>query len=430
MQHPMIGKVSVVSRLGGGMMRLRTQLLVAGLVKILLVGGLVAIVAVERQHQSADARTLYQLADATRQARELSLYVQYNAHDTNAYTLGHLEHRQEFTEHSAEFDTLLAMLQGHVDAELLDADEREQLDEIQQTRAAYLTASERLFVAADAQRVNPSPANLSAQDAAWEASDQLGDQLDDQSQVLAQRIGDDLQRLELELADHERRFTLLVFGLGGIIILLIAGILALSTRALGRPLQHLVQGVQHITAGNYTVEVATDRKDELGVLGRAVAQLASTLQAQLGALQQREVQLQGQNQELKSLLETVRDLETPAIPLMDGVLVVPLVGHIDTRRAEHLQRGILDAVHTQQIRLMILDITGVTLIDTAVAQRIETLVRSIQLLGARVALTGIRAELAGTMVTQGIDFRDIYTPGRLQDGIAEILKDAHGAPRN
>lgn len=142
---------------------------------------------------------------------------------------------------------------------------------------------------------------------------------------------------------------------------------------------------------------------------------------QQAALQQANQELVTTNEQMTSLLTLVRDLETPVIPLLDGVLVMPLVGHVDTRRASQLTESVLAAVHDQRARTVIIDITGVSVVDTAVAQRLGRLAQSVQLLGAHVLLTGIRADVAQTIVTQGIDFSNIQTAGRLQDGVAAVL---------
>lgn len=139
------------------------------------------------------------------------------------------------------------------------------------------------------------------------------------------------------------------------------------------------------------------------------------------ALQNANKDLLSTNEQMNSLLTLVRDLETPVIPLLEGVLVMPLVGHVDTRRASQLTEAVLAAVHEQRARVVIIDITGVSVVDTAVAQRLGLLAQSVQLLGAHVLLTGIRADVAQTIVTQGIDFSNIQTAGRLQDGVAAVL---------
>lgn len=169
-----------------------------------------------------------------------------------------------------------------------------------------------------------------------------------------------------------------------------------------------------------TLERALDR-------ARHQAQVAITAQVQLEAqkaeLEAANTEMQAANTQMTNLLDLVRDLETPVIPLLEGVLLVTLVGHVDTRRATQLTDAVLNAVYTHRARAVIVDVTGVSIFDTAVAQRIAQLIGAIQLLGARALLTGIRSEIAQTIITQGINFSTIETTGRLQDGIALVLNN-------
>jgi rsbT co-antagonist protein RsbR len=169
-----------------------------------------------------------------------------------------------------------------------------------------------------------------------------------------------------------------------------------------------------------TLERAVERSNQ-----RAAAALAAQreLEQQQAALQTTNTDLSASNAQMTSLLNLVRDLETPVIPLLEGVLVLPLIGHVDTRRASELTNTALNAVHEQRARMVIVDITGVSVVDTAVAQRISHLAQAVRLLGARVLLTGIRSDVAHTIVAQGIDFSNIQTAGRLQDGIATVLSE-------
>jgi hypothetical protein len=202
--------------------KLRTRLLVSSLITVSVVVGLLAFILIERINLNARIDKLSQIISGAGMARELSLYVQYNAHDGNAYTLGHLEHRQEFVEHSAAFAATMTQLQGRITSGVLEEDEQTALDQIAQLRVAYIRASEDLFVAADANRATPSAANQAREDSSWETADQLGDQLDDASQELAGQIAADAQTLEQELADRNSRLIAWTFGLG----LAIAGLIA------------------------------------------------------------------------------------------------------------------------------------------------------------------------------------------------------------
>jgi len=111
------------------------------------------------------------------------------------------------------------------------------------------------------------------------------------------------------------------------------------------------------------------------------------------------------------------ELSTPLIPISDQVLAMPLIGAIDQARAERVVEILLQGISARGARVAILDITGVPTVDTKVADTLMRAARGVQLLGAEVVLTGIRAEVAQTLVALGVDLGSIATRGTLQDGI-------------
>lgn len=120
-------------------------------------------------------------------------------------------------------------------------------------------------------------------------------------------------------------------------------------------------------------------------------------------------QLQQQLASERELLSLVSALETPVVSLAEGILLAPIVGHIDTRRADMLRSHLLSAVHASRTKLMILDITGVTTIDTSVAQALMMTIQALRLLGCRVVVSGISATVAMTLTHLGIDMSAVET---------------------
>jgi len=114
----------------------------------------------------------------------------------------------------------------------------------------------------------------------------------------------------------------------------------------------------------------------------------------------------------------LQELSTPLIPISDSVLVMPLIGRIDSRRASQILETLLTGIQAQQADLAIIDITGVNLVDTQVAHVLLQAARAVKLLGAQVVLTGLRPEVAQTLVSLGVDLSGIVTRGTLQSGIA------------
>lgn len=118
---------------------------------------------------------------------------------------------------------------------------------------------------------------------------------------------------------------------------------------------------------------------------------------------------------------SLAELSTPLIPLSDKVVVMPLIGALDSRRAQQVLETLLHGISKTGASTVILDITGVPLVDTQVANALIHAAQAVKLLGARVILTGIRPEVAQTLVGLGIDLRTITTSGTLQSGIASVL---------
>jgi DNA-binding LacI/PurR family transcriptional regulator/anti-anti-sigma regulatory factor len=126
--------------------------------------------------------------------------------------------------------------------------------------------------------------------------------------------------------------------------------------------------------------------------------------------------------------ETLLEIGSPVIPLMPGVLLMPLVGTIDAARAQHLMQVLLQSVSEQHAAQVLLDITGVPVVDTQVAQALLSTARALTLLGARVTLVGVRAEIAQSMVSLGIDLNGISIQATLAAAVEVLLRGRFGQP--
>jgi anti-anti-sigma factor len=112
------------------------------------------------------------------------------------------------------------------------------------------------------------------------------------------------------------------------------------------------------------------------------------------------------------------ELSTPLIPITKDVVVMPLIGSIDSRRAQQVLDSLLNGIAERSARIAILDITGVPIVDTHVASALIRAAQAVQLLGAQVVLTGIRPEVAQTLVGMGTELQGIVTRSDLQSGIS------------
>jgi rsbT co-antagonist protein RsbR len=132
-------------------------------------------------------------------------------------------------------------------------------------------------------------------------------------------------------------------------------------------------------------------------------------------------QLQEASATQAQLREAIQELSTPIIPVYNGVLVLPLVGRIDNARAQNITEGLLEAIAREQAELVLLDITGVAVVDTGVANHLMQTARAASLLGSEVVLVGISAEVAQTLVQLGLDLGRLTTLSNLQSGIEYAL---------
>jgi rsbT co-antagonist protein RsbR len=111
------------------------------------------------------------------------------------------------------------------------------------------------------------------------------------------------------------------------------------------------------------------------------------------------------------------ELSTPLIPVSDAVVAMPLIGALDSRRIQRALEMLLAGVMERRARVAIVDITGVPVVDTQVANALLRAAQAVRLLGAMVVLTGIRPEVAQTLVGLGVSFDSIVTRSSLQSGI-------------
>ncbi|MFS0577140.1 STAS domain-containing protein [Sporosarcina sp. 179-K 3D1 HS] len=117
----------------------------------------------------------------------------------------------------------------------------------------------------------------------------------------------------------------------------------------------------------------------------------------------------------------LQELSASLIPVFEKISVMPLVGTIDTERAKLIMENLLEGVVKQRAEVVLLDITGVPVVDTMVAHHIIQAADAVRLVGAKCMLVGIRPEIAQTIVTLGINLNEFTTTSTLQRGMQEAL---------
>jgi len=132
-----------------------------------------------------------------------------------------------------------------------------------------------------------------------------------------------------------------------------------------------------------------------------------------------------QEQVIEAQRAALRELSAPLLPISDHVVILPLIGSVDTQRVQQIMETLLEGVAYYRADIAILDITGVAVVDTQVANALLHAAQAVQLLGAQVVLTGIGPAMAQTLVHLGADLSGIVTQGSLQSGIAYAMR-RHG----
>lgn len=157
-----------------------------------------------------------------------------------------------------------------------------------------------------------------------------------------------------------------------------------------------------------------------GMVTHMVAMLRDVTELMQQQQQISEVQhaIAAAQEHLSTQQQTLEQLSTPVIQVWDGILALPLIGTIDSRRALQITDSLLSAISDRQADCVIIDITGIPMVDTQVAAYLLQATQASMLLGCAVCVVGISAEIAQTLVQLDVDFRSMITLANLQAGIA------------
>jgi rsbT co-antagonist protein RsbR len=120
--------------------------------------------------------------------------------------------------------------------------------------------------------------------------------------------------------------------------------------------------------------------------------------------------------------EEMLELSTPVVQLWEGVLALPLIGTLDSARTQVVMENLLARIVSEGAEIAIIDITGVPTVDTLVAQHLLKTVAAARLMGAECIISGIRPQIAQTVVHLGVDLQDVITKATLADAFAVALR--------
>lgn len=176
----------------------------------------------------------------------------------------------------------------------------------------------------------------------------------------------------------------------------------------------------------------TERRQELEAANGALQEREAELQTLVERLRESEASVRASAEEQARLQEQViaaqqqalKELSTPVIPVAQGVIALPLVGAIDTARARDVTRALLGGITRHRADVAILDITGVPVVDTGVAQHLSQAIAAARLKGAHTIVSGVSDAVAEAIVDLGIDWSDVETVFDLQTALRHALERA------
>ena len=233
--------------------------------------------------------------------------------------------------------------------------------------------------------------------------------------------------------------TLLLITL---VALLVLGLLIwLVAASITRPIKLLAEGAERIASGERAaMSLGIERGDELGQLARSfesmAVQVAESHHSLARQVDERTRDLQGalnerdaQTRELSAALVEVQrkealieGLSMPIVPLLHDALVLPIIGTLDDRRAASLIDSMLNSITERRARIVVLDVTGLPLIDTVVAKALLNAASAARLLGTEMLLVGIRPDVAEALVSLGVSLTELRTLPDLQAAVLYSLK--------
>lgn len=194
-----------------------------------------------------------------------------------------------------------------------------------------------------------------------------------------------------------------------------------TARARIEALLHWLAGM---VGGEADAPLEVTSSDEIGWLERMLNEAVLNAQFAQESLAER-VELEEQTRRQQAIIAAqhalIRELSTPVLPVLPGVLVLPIIGRVDEARAGTLLTSLLAAAEQTAAELVLLDVTGATEMDGAALSHVVRMVRTAALLGARCVLVGVRPEVARGLVELGTELPDLETARDLQSGIALAL---------
>ena len=176
--------------------------------------------------------------------------------------------------------------------------------------------------------------------------------------------------------------------------------------------------------GDYSTRLHVDEQDQgpLASLFRGINEMIESLRIEQERSRAYQAELEEKLQTIEKQRAAIRELSTPIMEVWDGVLCLPVVGVMDTMRSVEMTNSLLQTVVEKKTRCIIIDITGIDVMDTRTVDHFMRMARAVSLLGAQCVLTGINPHIAQTVVQMGIDLSNIVTHRTLHEALQQYVE--------
>lgn len=181
--------------------------------------------------------------------------------------------------------------------------------------------------------------------------------------------------------------------------------------------------IKKVMNGNFDVEIEIEDQDD--EYEAQIETLVLGFNMMCGELKRLDDiaknELERAKEYIRQQQSTIAELSTPVIEIWDDILVLPVVGVVDTMRSVEIMNNLLQSIVASQARCVIVDITGVDVVDTKTADHLLKVVRAARLLGTRCVLTGLNPAVAQTLVEIGADLTEVLTLRNLKAGLKDCI---------
>lgn len=183
-------------------------------------------------------------------------------------------------------------------------------------------------------------------------------------------------------------------------------------------LNNLIEVISGMAGLDFSQEAIVDDSDNpLNTVAAGLNMLSEELESSVVS----KSELEDKNQELERLAKEQQDamsqMSTPIAQLWDGILLLPLVGLVSSKRAQEILNAVLNKIAEMQATIFILDISGIAVVDTAVANHFIKIAKATRLMGCKCVISGVSGAVAQTIVELGIQIDEITTTGTMRDAL-------------